>query len=136
MTTTTARTAPYEWTDAAVLMVRTALGVTLSLVNTGGGCMCLIGTLEGGHELVIGDAWDSLSAWPEDMTGWGVAVHAPDPLDVGHCCPTVTATSADEGLGGHPSPTDLVIVIRRALHRLIDPAQHSVQGPCCASTRA
>lgn len=72
----------YRYTDPVAQTLAAALGTTVELYNTGGGCICLHATLEGGIYILVGSGVDG-PLWGEDERvdvpyggGYGVGVYS------------------------------------------------------------
>ena len=77
----------YRYTDPLSEALAAALGTTVELYNTGGGCICLHATLEGGIYILVGSGTDGplLRACERVMSphggGYGVGVYDTDSGD-------------------------------------------------------
>lgn len=71
----------YRYTDPVAEALSKALGATVELYNTGGGCICLHATLEGGIYILVGSGVDGPLLYEEERTGvpfgggYGVGVY-------------------------------------------------------------
>lgn len=71
----------YRYTDPVAQALTAALGTTVELYNTGGGCICLHAQLEGGIYILVGSGVDG-PLWSESERadvpfggGYGVGVY-------------------------------------------------------------
>ncbi|MCV6988681.1 hypothetical protein H7I87_00415 [Mycobacterium timonense] len=96
--------------------VESLLGVSVDLLSTGGGCVALGAELEGGAQIMITDAQDTLSTWAQRAAakadgicyGYLVGVYADVPTGyepVSYVAGRVTET-----------PAGVVALVQRALH--------------------
>jgi hypothetical protein len=108
MTTTTTFWTQYDYTKPIEAALSAALGIDVRASNTGGGCICLYGQLEGGLEFLVGSAVDGpllTEDWRQAYfaengryDGYGVGVYDSDTGYGRAFCSDESATTGEDVL--------------------------------------